>query len=423
MIFMEQSYDTALKLLVSLAIGLLVGIERGWSEREESEGDRIAGIRTFSLIGLMGGVVALFSHEVGHWLIIAAFVAVSALIITAHILDVREDMDVGTTTAFTMMLTFILAAWAAYGHPIPAMAVTVVVISLLGLKSVLHSWLKKIKPQDFFSGAKLLIISVVLLPLLPNQGYGPWEALNPYWTWWMVVLISGLSFLGYVAIQIAGERKGTIVTAIAGAMVSSTAITISMARFAREQKGKTLFAGCVLLASTIMFLRVMIEVFVVYPGLLHPLWVPLAAMLAGLLCSLAWLWHRHEKGEAAYHRHIEVKNPLQLGMAVKFGLLLAAVLLLSEAMKEWFGNYGVYALSMVSGLMDVDAITLSLSRSAQHELAAEVATMGIVLACATNTLVKGVLFAVIAGFRENIRLPLFMCAAMLPGLLIAVVML
>jgi len=147
---MEQSYDTALKLLVSLAIGLLIGIERGWSEREEDEGDRIAGIRTFSLIGLMGGVVALFSREVGHWLIVAAFIAVSALIITAHILDVREDMDVGTTTAFTMMLTFILAAWAAYGHTIPATAVTVIVISLLGLKSVLHSWLKKDQTAGLF---------------------------------------------------------------------------------------------------------------------------------------------------------------------------------------------------------------------------------------------------------------------------------
>ncbi len=219
----------------------------------------------------------------------------------------------------------------------------------------------------------------------------------------MVVLISGLSFLGYVAIQIAGERKGTIVTAVAGAMVSSTAITISMAQYANEQKGKTLFAGCVLLASTIMFLRVMIEVFVVYPGLLYPLWIPLSAMLAGLLCGLTWLWYRYEKGEAVYHRHIEVKNPLQLGMAMKFGLLLPTVLLLSEAMKEWFGNYGVYALSVVSGLMHVDAITLSLSRSAQHELAAEVATLNIVLACATNTLVKGVLFAVIAGFSRVLK--------------------
>ena len=420
---MEQTYDIALKILASLAIGLLIGIERGWSNRDEGEGNRIAGIRTFSLLGLMGGVVALLSREISPWFIIAAFIAVSALVITAHILDFQEDKDVGTTTAFTMMLSFILAAWAAYGHIIPAMAVTVILITLLGHKPALHALLNKITTGDFYSGAQLLIISVVILPLLPNQGYGPREALNPYWIWWMVVLISGISFLGYVAIKIIGERKGTVVTAIAGALVSSTAVTIDLARFAKTQKANTLFSGGVLLASTIMFPRVIIEVFVVYPGLMYPLLIPLAVMMAGLLCGLAWLWLRREKGEEGAIRHFELENPLQLGTAMKFGFVLAVVLFLSEAMKEWLGNSGLYALSVVSGLMDVDAISISLAKAAKNELAEEVATMGIVLACATNTLVKGVAFAVIAGFRENIRVPLLMSAAILPGLVIAIVLL
>ncbi|MDZ7663809.1 MAG: MgtC/SapB family protein [Desulfotignum sp.] len=204
---MEPSYNLAIKLLAALAIGLLIGIERGWRDREEDEGERVAGIRTFSLIGLLGGVCALISEQTTPWFMVAAFPGVCALIIAAHILEVRADKDMGTTTAFTMMLSFVLSAWAAFGHPIPAMAVTVIVISLLGYKPVLHSWLKTIRPGDFFSGLKLLIISVVLLPLLPNKGYGPWDALNPYWTWWMVVLISGISFLGYVIIQIVGEKK------------------------------------------------------------------------------------------------------------------------------------------------------------------------------------------------------------------------
>ena len=418
---MEQTYDIATKVIASLAIGLLVGIERGWNDREQSDGNRVAGIRTFSLIGLLGGVVALLSREISPWFIIAAFLAVSALSITAHFLEVQEDKDVGTTTAFTMMLTFVLAAWAAYGHIIPAMAVTVIVISLLGHKPSLHSWLKKITPLDFFAAAKLLIISIVILPLLPNKGYGPWEVLNPYWIWWMVVLISGISFLGYVVIHIVGEKRGTVVTAIAGALVSSTAVTINLAHFAKKQEANALFSGGVLLSSAIMFPRVIIEVFAVYPSLLFPLWIPLVVMMVGLLCGLAWLWLRYEKGEEG--NHIELKNPLQLGTAIKFGFLLAAILLLSEAMKEWFGTHGVYALSIASGLMDVDAISLSLARSAQHGMAAKLATVGIVLACATNTLVKGVLFAVIAGFRKNIRVPLLMCAAILPGLFVAVALL
>lgn len=253
---MEDTYQSVITLAVSLAIGLLVGIERSWSDRDGKEGSRIAGLRTFSLIGLLGGVAVLLGREVGVWFVGVAFVGVAALSITAHVLDVQEDQDLGTTTAFSMMLVFALAAWAAYGAVVPAMAVTVVVIALLGYKPVLHSWLQMISPQDFFAGAKLLFISVVLLPLLP------------------------------------------------------------------------------------------------------------------------------------------------------------------EAMKAWFGDYGVYALSVVSGIMDVDAITLSLAKSARQSAQADVAIVGILLACATNTVVKGIMFATISGTRQAIRLPVFMGVAMLPGLLV-----
>ncbi|MFO7813831.1 MAG: MgtC/SapB family protein [Pelovirga sp.] len=419
----EQPYDMAITLLVALAIGLLIGIERGWSDREEGEGARIAGLRTFSLIGLLGVVAALISQQAGVWFLCSVFIAVSALIIAAHMSSVRANKDIGTTTAFTMMLTFALAAWSAYGQQIPALAITVVVMALLGHKPILHGWLKKITPRDFFSGIKLLIISVVLLPLLPNQGYGPWNALNPYWIWWMVVLVSGLSFLGYLIIQVAGRKTGTIITAIAGGLISSTATTLTMARFARDDQGKSLFAGAVLLASAIMFPRVMIEVMVVNPALLYPLWIPLAVMLIGLLGVFFRLWLRQKKKPAEDAPAIEHQSPLQLSMALKIGVLLAAMLLLSEAAKAWFGDQGIYALALVSGLMDVDAITLSLAHSAQSDLAGDVAARGILLACTTNTLIKGILFAIIAGIKNHLFLPLWMGAAIIPGLLVAALML
>lgn len=416
---MEQSYDIIITLGVSLAIGLLIGIERGWSDRDEGEGARIAGIRTFSLVGLLGAVVALLAQELGPLFLGIAFAAVSVLITAAHILDVRADKDLGTTTAFTMMLCFILAAWAAYGHHVMAVAVTVIVISLLGCKPILHSWLRKITPRDFFAGAKLLIISLVFLPLLPNRGYGPWETLNPYWTWWMVVLISGLSFVGYVVVQIWGRERGTILTAVAGGLASSTAVTISLARFAKGARGVSLFFGGVLLASMIMFPRVLLEILVVNSNLIHLLWVPLTAMVAGLLVLFFWYWHGRNHREEGDGQLNNFKNPLQLGAALQFGALLAVILFLSEAMQQWFGNSGVYVLAVASGIMDVDAITLSLSRSAQQQLDAEVAARGIILACATNTLAKGLLFSGIAGFRQHFRLPLLVCVAMLPGLLLA----
>lgn len=419
---MEQPYDIGMTLLVALAIGLLIGIERGWSNRDEEEGTRIAGIRTFSLIGLLGAVAALLSQQAGVWFLGSAFLAVSALIIASHILGVHADKDVGTTTAFTMMLTFALTAWSAYDHPIPALAITVVVMTLLGHKPVLHGWLKKTTPLDFFSGIKLLIISIVLLPLLPNQGYGPWNAINPYWIWWMVVLVSGLSFLGYLMIQFAGKNTGTIATAIAGGLISSTATTLTLARFARDEQGKSLFAGAALLTSAIMFPRVIIEIMVVHPALLYRLWLPLIVMPMGLLGVFYWLWLQHKKTPEKAPP-IEHKSPLQLSMALKISLLLAVMLLLSEATKNWFGDQGIYVLSVISGLMDVDAITLSLSRSARHELAGNVAARGILLACAANTLAKGIIFAAIAGVRKHIFMPLWMGVAIVPGLLIAALIL
>jgi uncharacterized membrane protein (DUF4010 family) len=419
----EQPHDITITLLVALAIGLLIGIERGWSDRDEEEGTRIAGVRTFSLIGLLGAVAALLSQQAGIWLLCSAFLAVSALIIASHILGVHADRDVGTTTAFTMMLTFSLAAWSAYDQPIPALAITVVVMALLGHKPVLHGLLKKITPQDFFSGIKLLIISIVLLPLLPNQGYGPWNALNPYWIWWMVVLVSGLSFVGYLVIQVTGKKTGTIITAVAGGLISSTATTLTLARFAREEQSRNLFAAAVLLASAIMFPRVMIEIMIVNPALFHPLWIPLIVMLIGLLCVFYRLWHLQKKDRSDKTPPIEHKSPLQLAMALKIGLLLAAMLLLSEAATIWFGDQGIYALALFSGLIDVDAISLSLAHSAQSDLAGEVAARGILLACTTNTLIKGILFSVIAGIKKHLFLPLWMGAAIIPGLLIAALML
>jgi uncharacterized membrane protein (DUF4010 family) len=346
----------------------------------------------------------------------SAFLAVSALIIAAHIIDVRNNKDIGTTTAFTMMLTFALAAWAVVGQPVVALAATIVVISLLGFKPALHRWLRIIEEKELYAGIKLLIISVALLPFLPNQGYGPFDALNPYWIWWMVVLISGISFVGYFAIKFTDEQKGTFLTAVTGGLASSTAVTFSLAQFARLSEKKLFFMGGILIASSIMFARVIIEVFVVNRNLLEHLWVPIGLMFICILAGGYWFLVKGESNQEAGSK-IDIKNPFQLGLALRFGALLALILLLSEAVKEWFGSEGIYYLSVASGLMDVDAITVSLSKMAQNDLSDEVASMGIVLASATNTVVKGFIFAVIAGWKDSLKLILFLFAAVFPGLL------
>jgi uncharacterized membrane protein (DUF4010 family) len=414
-----NSFEIMKYLLTALAVGLLIGVERGWSSRAEQEGERVAGIRTFSLIALLGGLAAIMSHEIGEWFLGVVFGAVVVLVFVGHILETKESGDKGMTTEVSILLTFILAAWAAMGFQIYSLVATVIVVTILSLKPVLHHLLSNLRVEEIYAGVKLLIISVIFLPFLPNEGFGPYEALNPYWIWWMVVLICGISFIGYFAIKYIGNRWGTMVTAITGGLASSTAVTISLAQFSREYNSEKLFMGGVMMASSIMFVRVLIEVSIVNSTLMRLVWLPITLMFLSVLGSGLWLW----KSSISQNRdpEIELKNPFQLKTALQFGVLLGFILLLSEAMKEWFGDSGIYMLSIVSGLMDVDAITLSLSKMAQEGISETVAVMGIVLASAVNTLVKGFIFSFIAGFQRSLLLIGLLVLSVIPGLAVAVI--
>lgn len=408
-------------LLAAFAVGVLVGLERGWSDRKEKEALQIAGLRTFTLVGILGGLWAILSTEMGEWMLFAAFIVIAILVVVSHAIESTQSGSMGTTTAFSLLLTFSLAAWAALGYYIPALVTTVVVIALLGMKSVLHRALKKVNTEEAYAGLKLLVISVIFLPLLPNEGFGPYEALNPYWIWWMVVLICGISFIGYFAIKHIGHQWGTLVTSITGGLASSTAVTLSLSQFAKDQKKKTLFMGGVMIASSIMFIRMMIEVAVVNYTLIVSLWIPVLAMFIGVLAGGYWLWRRGEKDGKG--KKIKIDNPFELGTALKFGAILGIILLLAEGMKEWFGDQGIYLLSFISGLVDVDAIALSLSKMALQDLSAEVAAVGIVIAAATNTIIKGFIFAFFAGFRESLTLIIVLFVAVLPGVAAALFLL
>ncbi len=413
---MEAEFSIVVKLLAALGAGLLIGIERGWSGQQKEE-ERVAGIRTFSLIGLLGGVWAILSTHVGDWIVALAFFAIAALAIASYIVDARYSEDRGTTTAYTQMMTFALGAWAAFGYYMYALGVAVVVVALLGMKPVLHKWLRGLETQEIYAGIKMLVISLILLPLLPNQGYGPWEAINPRWIWWMVVLISGISFLGYFAIKYSGDRVGTLLTSITGGLASSTAVTLSMSNFARKHGVRSVFMGGVMIASSIMFIRIMIEVAIVNPVLLDRLVLPMVVMFGAVLAGGFWLWNRKEDDQGP--TSLKINNPFNIGTALKFGLFLGLILFLSTAMQEWFGDRGIYILAIVSGLMDVDAITLSLSRLSRDELSEEVAIFGIMLGAVTNTLTKGFLFAFFAGFKDSLRLIGLMLLAVVLGLSVA----
>ena len=402
---------------VALAIGLLVGVERGWHERKAGEGERIAGVRTYGLIGLLGGVLAVLAEHVGALVLGLAFIGLAGALAAVYVINQqRGQQDVGITSLVAGLLTFVLGSLAAMGEVAIAAAAGVVTALLLSYKPTLHRWVGGLEAGELQAGIQLLLISVVLLPILPNEGYGPWQALNPYAIWWMVVLIALISFAGYFAIKIGGARRGTVFTGLFGGLASSTAVTLHFSRMCRRKSVPApMLATGILLACGTMFPRMLLVATILHPALFSLLVVPAAVM--ALLSYAPALAYWRASSHMVTESFSPQRNPLELKTAVGFGLLLALVMVLGKALQYWFGEGGVLALAAASGVADVDAITLSLARMSQDDLVLPVAVTGIVIAAAVNSLVKGGMATFIGGRRIGLRVGLPLLAAAAGGLL------
>lgn len=411
---------------IALGIGLLVGSERGWHHRGHSEGGRVAGIRTFTLLSLLGAVVAVVSMALvprqAALICALVFIPLGLLLSAGYVQESHRDGDVSITTAVAAMATYWLGTMPAFDLALPAAASAVLLALLLHLKESLHRWVEVLDRQELTGTLQFLVVSVVVLPLLPDQGFGPWGALNPWRLWWMVVLISGLSLLGYFAMRLVGPRRGIMVTSLAGGLASSTAVTISLSRLRRHHdQTRTLSAG-ILVACSTMFSRVLVVVFVLKRDLLWPVLLPLGGGMLMLLGVALWQLRHPEQGEV---RQPTVSNPFQLLPALQFGALLAVVMLAVEGLLDWFGERGLYLLSIVTGVADVDPMVLSLAPKSGAELSTGLVLMCICLAAATNTVMKGVYCRILGGAELGNRVlwPTIACAALVVGLAAAVTML
>src|SRR5690606_31014323 len=367
------------------------------------------------LVGLLGGLATLLANHLG----VAVWVMV-ALLVGLHVLasyfgDIRRHGDLGLTSEIALLATFLLGSLALAHERSLAAGGAVAVALLLSLKEPLHSGLRRLSEAELSGALKLLFISLVLLPVLPNQGYGPWQAFNPYAVWWMVVLIAGIGFAAYMAIRVVGTRHGLLVTALLGGIVSSTAMTVTLSRLNDGRQLRALLACALLAASALMFPRVLLEVGVINPALLPQLLLPLG--LAGLVyAGGALAFYRIAGSELKERVEPPLRNPFELAPALRFAALLAAILLLIAAARAWFGDSAVLGVAIVSGLSDVDAITLSLARSARADMAAELAVQGIYLAALSNSLVKAGLIALIGGRELALRTLPVMGLGLLAGL-------
>ncbi|MGD8884363.1 MAG: MgtC/SapB family protein [Gammaproteobacteria bacterium] len=416
---MTDEQQTLYYLSAALAIGLLIGVERGWKRREEEEGGRIAGLRTYGLIGLLGGAAALLTEHIGPLAVGLTFLALAGILAAVYVANLRRGReDVGITSLIAALLTFVLGALATMGEVTIAAASAVVATLLLGAKPVLHRWVKVLEGEELKAGIKLLLISVVLLPILPDKGYGPWQALNPYEIWWMVVLIAAISFVGYFAVKIGGPRKGAIFTGLFGGLASSTAVTLHFSRVTRGEPAMAPVLGMgILLACGTMLPRTLL-VASVFNAELFVLLLPPALVMA-LLIYIPALFYWRTTSRKKTEPVSPLTNPLELKTALSFGLLLTLVMVLGKALKAWVGEAGVLVLAAASGVADVDAITLSLARMSQDDLTVRIAIMGIVIASAANNIVKGGMAAAIGGRVIGRRVGIPLVASAVGGLLAA----
>ena len=400
------------RLVAALAVGLLIGLERGWHERDVQEGGRVAGLRTFALTGLLGGVLGHLLPVFGAWPLVGAEIGMALLLAVSYTRVAEQSGNLSATTAVAMLLTLVLGAFAAHGDVALALAAAVVAAVLLNLKPTLHSWLRLIQSSELSASLQLLVLSVVILPYLPDAGMGPYEALNPYKLWWAVILIAGLSLTGHFAMRLSGPQRGILWTGLLGGLASSTAATLALGRFAREQP--SMQRACVsgmLAACGVMFLRIAVLLVVISPQLAFTLGA--ASVLAGLvLLGMAlWQW-RQVHGEAdpsgaLQGGSVKAMSPFNLGTALAFGSYLAAIAVLVPAAKAWLGAGGIYMLSAVSGLADVDAIVISLAHMNHAGGMATAATgWAIGLASLTNIASKVVIAWTTAASRVGLSVAL-----------------
>ena len=362
--------DLLLSFGAAAASGLLIGLER---ERAGQPARRrtsfLGGSRTHPLFALVGAVASLLTARLGVALLLAPFAALAALLLVSYLDDVRRGADRGITSEAAFLLSFLLGALAlsrdvvepASTRALLVVALAVVTALLLSSKPTLHPFARRLSSADVAAALKLLVVAVVVLPLLPDRALGPLQAVNPRSVGLVVVLIAGVSFVGYAAIRWLGPGRGLGLTGLLGGLASSTAVTLSLSAQARKTPAVAApLALGVMLASTVMLARVAMLLAVVRPSLLLATAAPLAAMM---LSGLAGSWALYRSSRAGAERPSEVpfSNPLELGRAVKFGLLFTAVLVGSKAAASYLGEGGTYAAGLVAGTTDLDAITLSMA--------------------------------------------------------------
>jgi uncharacterized membrane protein (DUF4010 family) len=391
---MELSFDALPAFATSLAIGLLIGLER--ERRPEAK----AGLRTFALVSLFGTLSAMLSERLASpWILAVALLTTGLMIIAAYLQDDSTKTDPGTTTVAAVQVAFCLGAVVWFGQGTLAVMLAILATVLLYFKAELKGLTERLTRTDLVSILQFAVLSFVVLPILPDRSYPPFDALNPHQVWLMVVLIAGVSLAGYIALRVFGPRAGAPLLGVLGGLVSSTATTTVYARHARSQDNMVaLSVVVILLANLVVLVRIGVLMAVAAPRVLPALLPVLASALAFGFAATLLRWRGIKSGGATPMP--QVTNPTEMRTALAFGAAYALVLVLAAALNNAFGAEGLYVVALVSGLTDVDAITLSSARLFElGQLQSREATVAVTLALLSNLGFKLGIVMVVGGGR------------------------
>ncbi len=402
-----DSKQVILSFLVAVLLGFLIGLER--ERKREQQGSIFAGIRTFPLIALFGAVVGTLTQAVSPWVLVASFLPLAVLIALAYW---RETVGakVGGTTQVAVLVAYGLGVLAGYGQFVPALAGSVITTGMLSMRTELRRLAGAISREDLYAVVQFAVVSLVVLPLVPNETFGPWGVWNPRTIWLLVVLISGLSFVGYVASKLIGATRGIGWSGLLGGLASSTAVTMSFSE--RSKKQPTLgivYAIGVLAASAVMVPRLWVLLGVLQPRLILPTLIPLGVLFViTTIGGLSALRQRNrERLEGA-----KVNNPFELRTALQFAVLFSIILLAAKAAQVYLGEQGLYLASALAGVTQLDAITLTLAHQVGSGLDVQVAARSLAIAAATNSLFKAGLAMTIGtrAFGRSVLVTLLLAA-------------
>ncbi|WP_207494424.1 MgtC/SapB family protein [Aridibaculum aurantiacum] len=390
----EQSMDLTaptanhlIQLSICIGIGFLIGLERTFSKQVQEGEEEFAGLRTFTLVAVFGYISAFLSAQLGTWLYAVAFASMVALVIVSYFKTSTTTHNMGGTSEVATILTFLLGALVFLNHVLLALIITVITLLLLAYKPTLHVFVKKLSREELLAIIKFVIMSALVIPFLPDTNFGPYSVWNLKDIWKMVILVSGTSLVGYLIAKVIGN-KGTVVAGVVGGLVSSTAVTLTFSRRSKQasEQAAFYFALAIICACTIMFARILFEVYVVNRQLAAELWIPMTILTATGF-GAAFLIFRGKKGKQEAES-VPLSNPLNLGTAIKFALFFAGIMLLVKYTSENFGNSGTYIAGAISGITDVDAITLSMAKMAKGGDNNQIAINTILIAALSNSLVK-----------------------------------